>query len=333
MIRILLIAGLIFVSVSSWSQNFGMTPITDHAFCKPGVINKSPSQGVVVEYSMKPNTAFRTDHYGGVTNTGNVRSLERLKMKLKVPVLNKSGLKVLFGLNHYREVFHFDQIDPELEPLLGDFDGKVLKSGRISLYLLKALNRRNYLLFKGDANYNGDFKQLINFDKRYAVYRTAAMWGFKKRDDLEFGFGVLYSKGYSKTTIYPFAMYNQTFNQKWGIEFAVPVQFKLRYNHRPGSLVLFGAEYKGSDYSVDLLDMRTNLESLFHIKNSAIQFSLDYQKQLTSWTWLSMKAGYVHHLDSKFDQVSTDHLVKVTPSGGPIFSVGFFVSPPKKFLK
>lgn len=330
------ICGLI-ASLLTAQENI-LSPLTNDAFCRPGVINKSPSKGVLFEYGIQPNYNISTS-----TNTGMSSQIQHNRQwlfKFKVPVIRKPGFKFLLGAEHRQERLNFNFISRGDASLFSDLDDKRLKASRISAYFLKSLNDKWYASLKLETAANGDYSQLMSFDNRYAIYRAAFMVARKKRDDLEYGMGVLFNKNFRRTLVVPFFLYNQTFNSKWGIESALPVKIKLRHNINERSILLFGPAFRGRTYSVDIRDDNGE-NGIFHLRNAELQLELSYQYRLNSWIWTEFRGGYAHPFATRFERQTGEfsafsegvNEINAQPTGAPFFRIGIFVSPPKHLMK
>jgi Domain of unknown function (DUF6268) len=208
--------------------------------------------------------------------------------------------------------------------------------------MIKPLNEKFYLAFKGDVSFNGGYDGLIKFDERYLKYNIGLMLGVKPRPDLEWGIGVLFRSSFvrSSVPVLPFGIYNRTFNDKWGIETILPVSIKARYNINAKNLILFGPEYESRSYSLDRINRgnsNTGDFSEFFMKRSELKFAVSYQHQVSDWVWFNAQAGYSHNFNTSFTEIDLKGIelpaVIVAPADGVFFKVGVFVSPPKNKCK
>lgn len=305
--------------------------ISDNFFCKPGVVNSSPGKGVVLEYGLLPKAFLNVDdddedEFGGTNKLAD--EVSNLKVKLKIPLWHKPDLTILLGFEHERERHQLDLATDKNNVLLQTLDNRLLKISRGALYVVKPLNEKYYLGFRAGASFNGDYDGLVDTDKRYAIYRVVGLLGWKKRDDLEFGVGAMYNNSFQKTAVYPFLMYNQTFNDKWGIESILPINIKVRRNFNEGSMLLFGAEYSSNVFSMNV--ETADMPRVFNFKNSGIDASAEWQQQVASWVWFSARAGYHYSFDATFENAKTGKEHSISPAGGLFGVVGVFLSPPQK---
>ena len=84
-------------------DNIEYEPEEEGCVCSPGVINKSPGKGLLIEYKLTTGGSFTPDEVAVGINPSKVNNLERLRLRLKIPVIIKPKVKVLIGLDHFRE--------------------------------------------------------------------------------------------------------------------------------------------------------------------------------------------------------------------------------------
>lgn len=321
-LSIFLILSVIFTASS---QDIVLSPV-GKTLCRPGVVNKSPTKGLVFEYGLNPNLRLSE---GGSDISANTLS-KRFKVKLKAPLVNREDLKVIAGWNFYGEEYSFSNIGDQNFGLFKNIDDRDLKSSSLTLSAIKPLNNKYYLAVKAQASFNGDYAGLFNFDADYASYNLATILGVKKRNDLEWGVGLLFRyapNGNNNLPVLPFAIFNKTFNEKWGIEAIIPSSIKARYNINPRNIILFGPEFESRNYFIN-----NEGASPYTLRRSEIRFGVDYQKHLGSWFWLEVSGGYSHNLNTKFEINQTGgqfNAYDINTSGSPYFKVGIFISPSK----
>lgn len=300
-------------------------------FCRPGVINKSKGRGVLFERRSVGGQYLAPD-MGDIdgANASRIARVDRIKGKLKIPLVNATDLKVLLGYEHERETFHFNRIGYYNEAVFHSLDDTPLHTNKYALYITKAFNDKYYGGLRVRTSYRGDHEKMISFDNRYATYSALAAFGIKVRDDLEYGFGLTFSKGFFNTNILPFGIYNQTFNDKWGIETVLPVRVMMRHNFTAEDILLFGVEYQSKSYSIDVYrqSSRRVVATPYFFRHAEIAWKATYDKHLFSWVWFTAEAGYQIPLNSRFDNTQEESLhfrTRTTPQ--PFLSFGLFVSP------
>lgn len=303
--------------------------------CRPGVTNKTPSKGLAIGYTYSPEFKMRAPN---AENRNEVERNERIGGKLKIPLINQPKLKFMLGFKYAYERYYFDDIDPENYPLFKRMNDVPLKKSEAAAYIVRPINHKYYTSVRLSAGYQGDYDGFVSLGERFAVYRAAGIFGVKKSDDLEYGFGVLYSKNVRRTSVYPFGFFNYTINDKWGIESAIPVKIKLRRNFNERNIATFGLEYDSQNYSIRVQEPTDGLvpaleNTTYHYRRSSLQVSGSYFKQTSDWTWLEFKLGYNLNLGSQALDLPEHQTYDLNPTGSIVGSVIFFISPPRKYLE
>ncbi|TAK42348.1 MAG: hypothetical protein EPO28_07420 [Saprospiraceae bacterium] len=308
---------------------------TNSFLCQPGVTNKTPGKGASISYDFNPDFQMRPP---GAERSSEVRRNERFKAKLKVPIVNSKKFKAMLGFHYSIERYHFDKIDPEYNPLFKRLNDTALKSAGMAAYFVVPINEKYYTSFRLSASWLGDYKGFISLDSRYGVYRAAGLFGVKQRDDLEYGIGLLYTKSFVNTSLIPFGFYNRTFDKHWGVEMAIPVSLKGRYNFKEGRMMLFGTEYSSQNYAMNVAKPVSNPflkpveRAPFHYHRSSLDLTASYCHQLSGWTWVELKTGYAFSLKSKAKDLPENKSYDLKPSGSMVGMVTVFLSPPKYLI-
>ncbi|MEQ8704874.1 MAG: hypothetical protein RIC19_13185 [Phaeodactylibacter sp.] len=304
-------------------------------FCRPGVTNKSRGRGLLLERTMvgDQNLAPRPGGIEGA-NASEVDYIEQFRAKIKIPLINAPSLKVLAGYEYQQEAVQFERIGYFNQELFQSLNGKALRTNKYSLYINKSFNERVYGGLRLRTSYRGDYQQMMSFDPRYATFSGLAAVGFKERDDLEWGLGLMFGRNFFNTTLLPFGVFNQTFSDKWGIETVLPVQVMMRYNFTPTNMLLFGVEYQSSSYALDLLQPGTQGMTPYYFRHAEIALKAVYDKKIYSWIWLTAETGYLIPRRARFDNtIDAAYNFRARTSPQPFFRVGLFLSPPRDMIK
>lgn len=300
--------------------------------CRPGVQNKSRSRGLEISYLWNRGGTIdpENSNFQGVPSV--IDNLENIILKLKIPVVNTEGFKLLAGFNYRPEQYYFGRVGPDYADVFNHINGRILKNTGIELFASQSFNEKNYGVLRLKASFNGDYNGLMNLDRRYAIYNATAVYGIKKNEDLEYGFGVNFTRSFRNTLALPFFIYNRNFNDKWGIESVLPAVAILRYNHSPRSIFLGGIRYNSRSYSISVPQLDEPVD--YAMNHSEIRAFLSIEQNLVPWIWLDAEAGYQLNFSTDFEAKSsgaTDFMVE--PANAPYLKLGIFVSPPDSFLK
>ena len=295
--------------------------------CSPGVINKSPGKGLLIEYKLTSGGSFTPDEVATGISPSKVSQLSRLRLRLKIPVIIKPKTKFLLGVDHFQEQYKLNFIQPTFAQQLNLIDGTTLKSSRLTAYLLQSISETNYLGIQARVAYNGNYNGLVQTDNYYRQIRFSAIWGVKKREDLEWGIGVVYSDNYTRKIALPFFLYNRTYNERWGLEAAFPVSVLMRYNFTPRSLLLFGPEFSSAAYA--LRGETAFPAEDYYFKHTELNFGAKYERELTPWIWANIHAGLQINFDSEYQKVAnSSELFEPDLITGAFLKIGLFLSPP-----
>jgi hypothetical protein len=342
--RVCAVALLIFFTIGLHGQKHHLLPGRDDSelaketiFCKPGVPNKSRGKGLEIRYgahgSRKLESLSRSDDSGDFAG---IAYSEELRAKIKIPLIHKNNLYLLAGYEYDQEIMHFDRIEGSHSGALQSLNNRMLRGNRFSLYVGKSFNEKHYGALRLRTAFDGDYRQWASFDDRYASYSGLALFGIKPKNDKEWGVGISFSHNPIRTRVLPFMIYNQTFNDKWGVEFVLPVQLHGRYNFSPTNLILFGAEYESTSYSVDLAgnspaSSLANADQYeYFIRSNAVNLQVSWEKNLFSWVWFNAQGGYQIPINSEFRNLDAKAPSFDTRQGGnPFLRVGLFLSPTK----
>lgn len=295
--------------------------------CSPGVINKSRGKGLLIQYGVTSGGRYTPDQVDAGIAPSNVNRVGLLKVRLKIPLLVKPKTKFLVGVDHFREKYHFDFVQPKFEEELRLINGTTLKASRITGYLIQSLGETNYIGVQARLGFNGNYQPLVDTDDFYSQYRISALWGIKKRDDLEWGLGIFYSNNFNRQRILPFLLYNRTFNERWGIEAAFPVSILMRYNFNPRDLILFGPEFVSYRYAIK----NDGPGRDFYFRHSEIQLAAKYEREITPWVWASVHGGFQINFDSEFENAADpSEVFEPDLRTGVFLKFGIFLSPPDR---
>lgn len=308
-------------------------------FSRPGVRYRSQSRGVSIRYETQPE--FEWD--GGSSIGGGkqqVTHLEQFTFKFKVPLMNKPRTKFLLGYEWDTEKYFFS--DPlkgyeNEQTLFQLLDERRLKSSKLSAYFTHSLNDRFYLSGRVRMSLNGDYQQLIDFDNIYRTYSAGAVYGKKVDKDTEWGIGLTFSSNKARKIALPFFIYNHTFNERWGIQTALPGLAYLRRNVGSSMVntLLLGATFDSKYYALNTEKGR-GFDDLgqFFLRNNGIRAMLQYEHNFTKWTWAFAQAGYYIPVQTRFNPAGDIDLdLQTTVGGRPFFRVGVFLAPPKEFIR
>lgn len=309
------------------------TALNLHNMCKPGVKNKSKSKGIELSYKYVGSSIFEHGDEGN-TSPSIANSIQYFKIKLNVPLLLKPGFNIIAGYGFEPEVYRFGKINDDYQNTISSIHNDRLKNNSFSLTMTKSWNHKLYSIFRFKTSFSGNYDGWIKFDQQYVSYNAIGMLGIKRNDFTEIAAGLSYSKSFGKHSVFPFLVFNKTFSDQWGLETVLPGKIMGRHNFKDKSIMLFGAEYSSSKYSINTSASSISDYTIYNLNHSAIKASISYDRQLVPWVWTTMQVGYQKNFNLAFDKVSGfNSSFEMEPSNQLFFKVGFFLSPPDNFMK
>lgn len=307
------------------------TSLNVKCFCSPGVKYKSRSRGLELSFLRTFKSELRNEKGLSYASPFSESSINRIKFTLRFPLINKDNLKIIGGLLYRPEQFRFTAIGAEFENVFERLDKLNLKSSGVEFIVVKPLNEKIYTTFRARAVFNGDYREIINFEKRFAVYNFSAAIGIKKNKYKEWAFGLNYSDSFRRSILLPFVIYNHTFNERWGIESVLPAMINLRHNLSKESIFLLGLKFSSSSYSLKLDD--NPVDEIFALNHSEIKLTLNLEQKFSEWFWMDFAIGYQYNFNSDFEaKINAASSFQIRPQNTPFFKVGIFLSPPDKYM-
>ncbi|MEL6276789.1 MAG: hypothetical protein AAFU03_16950 [Bacteroidota bacterium] len=314
----------------------------DKEYCSPGVRLRSQSKGLVIRYERQGgfNWSMANNQLEGAEQR--VNTLEQFTFKFKIPLINKPGLKGLIGFEWDTEKYFFDNVPsivdgtvPTMWQLLNE---RRLKATKLSAYVTKSWDEKFYSSARIRISLSGDYDGLVSFKEDYRTYSGVLGFGKKVNPDEEWGVGITFSTNKARTVAIPFFVYNITWNDKWGLESALPAQIFLRHTIDPirQNSFLLGATFDSRFYAINSLGDRGRYENFdrFFLRTNGIRTQLHYEHKLFSWFWAFTQGGMYIPLNARFnrlDEVDLDLRTRMNPR--PFFRVGLFLAPPKELIR
>jgi hypothetical protein len=133
-------------------------------------------------------------------------------------------------------------------------------------------------------------------------------------------------------------MYNKTFNDRWGIQTALPGQAFIRHNRGRDlkNAFLLGAQFDSRYYAINTGNSREQIPGLdqFFLRNNGVRFQLQYEHSLVPWVWAFVQGGYYLPVATRFNRADNIALdLDTNPGGRPFFRFGVFLAPPRELIR
>ncbi|NNC95157.1 MAG: hypothetical protein HKN92_06300 [Chitinophagales bacterium] len=324
---------LLFLFTSPCCILFGQNSwfCSDSSFCTSGVTNQSPSRGIVLSFEQLPGLELESKN-DDESLIARLEDSRQIKFKIKAPVLNKKSIKMLLGFRYSDERLNFTALGENRE-LFSYLNDKRFKSTGLDLYVMKPFKGNAYLTFGFGVGLHGDFKGLLKTNSRFINYSGGFLIAKKPNKDLEYGFGLVYSKKYGFGSFpIPVIKYDHTLSSKFGVETMLPYKVHFRYNISEHNMIRVGMSGKSSSYNIGLNELSGYENASLKFSRTYIQYGLTFDQQIVHPLWLSISAGYQQNVSFNIRETFTkgDYLLNSNADGAPYFNFTLFLTNPKK---
>jgi hypothetical protein len=315
-------------------------------YASPSVNGMGKSKGIVVNYEWQPDFNIRST--GKEPQIGNreaqVRRNNKLDIKAYVPLVNKPRFKLVGGFNYFFEEFNFEEPGKDSNyPFYANLEDRNLKTISGQLVMLRPINERNFYIFRIKGELNGDYSSHEVAIPDYLKTTVEYLYGWKRNSNLTYGVGAQLGYALGRRRIYPAFLYNQTFNDRWGIEALLPANADLRYNASARSIWFGGFSVDGASYNINVKGIGAPAFETLELRRSEIRARVRWEREIYDFLWMGAEAGYRENVsfnafekdanDSFLFGGKEDPIIKNKLKGAAIFSLEIFIVPPKRFLK
>lgn len=326
----------------------------------PSVVGSDPVRGY--EASYHGITGFDVGSKSNIYGDGKAKiDYNRIfKTKLRFPIFIKKNLKIAGSIEYSDEEIHFRDSKNISYPFYRRLHDKNMKSLGGSFYLMTQWKRNRYFMLRFNAKLKGDYwKDHIDDVSKYTFLKMeiSPVIGWKVNKYKSWGLGVAFSYTFGDPLVFPTFVYNHTFADKWGVEAFLPAKVKLRY--QPSKLCFINAKayLKGGSYSIHFDEQPQDKDpstlnnpalsdfKTLEFRRSDVNFSLEMEKGITDWLWLSLEGGYRSNINfdvtnknntlglSVNKLTSKDNIIDSYAKGGMFYNLTLFIVPSKSLLK
>lgn len=272
-----------------------------------------------------------------------------LRIGGNLPVVNAKRWSLNIGYYFRRSTFKMPE---DYNPPYGAFSTgyystlktKGLNTAALNFSLFVPLNNRHFIVAFSQGEVSGDynFKEFWNrFNNVRGSY--SVLFGWKKKPNKVIAVGVARTWRGGTAFFNPVLLWNQTFNERWGVELLLPARGFVRYNFSPRSLLLLGYELEGSSYTIKsyynsdpqgwFVYPATTLNNA-ELRRSELRARLTWEKQIYKFIWFSLQGGvrinYGNKLAFDDNQPKGEYVMKAKLPWTPFaFASVNLVVPPK----
>ncbi len=261
-----------------------------------------------------------------------VKNLEVVGIKLKIPIILKPRTKLIFGFGYRYEEYNLREEQPQ-PAVFANLKDKKLNSLDFNLFLSRAIAPNRFLIMRGGVQFNGDYGQNKFPIARYTKYIFSGIYGWKKNKYTFNGVGLYFNYNLGSPSLYPAFVWNKTFNEKWGIESILPAKINLRYNFSEQSILVASTEIEGSSYHIVLNDPPLSAFQALELRRADILNAITFEQEIYDFLWFSMSVGYRHNVNfdvSEDNKIGSATIIDNQVGGGPFAQISLFVVPPGK---
>jgi hypothetical protein len=295
------------------------------------VLNQTPNRIVSLAYEYQgafdmPGVPFYPTFLA--PQTFNANRLAGLRAQINIPVVSNTKIIWQLGASYWRSAFDFEQ-SATANPFVSKLQSNGMHTAGINTTIFKPLNEKNFLIFQASADVNGVFDGFDEINSKALTVSATAIYGWKKSEKNMIGVGAARTYRAGQLIYVPVLLWNNTFNDKWGMELLLPARGHLRRNFSTSNILQLGFELEGNQYW-----MRTpSPNGQVFIQRGELKPRVMWDKKLKGFFWLNVQAGlrYNWRFDvmNEYDARKDEKLFLRSALTNPFyFSVGInFVSP------
>ena len=325
----ILLLGLCLFSPMGWTQaqtvdssrtpqatedeDFSMYDQVDFAdqsarrYCSPKIEGLSPAKLISIGYDYQGGYGLgagaftnKASDYSWTPDSVNVLNSRGLRLGFNIPVVSRTNLVWQMGANYWEQRYAIEGLNGEpsnsSHPLIQSLQENGLRTLGVNTTLFKPLDDRQFLLFQGSADLNGDFSLPGLMPLKYLKYSAALIYGIRPNEKKQWGLGIARTYRVGELNYIPVFLFNWTDrSNKWGSEILFPARAHVRYTFNPRNMLFGGFELEGQSYrlwdSPSLMSYNLRGEDL-EIRRGEIRLRAMYEFSLKDFVWMSVQAGY-----------------------------------------
>lgn len=311
----------------------------DSAFCDPSIKDMPRSKGVELTYERRPEYSIRSDSKRDFIQdgSGELNHDRRFELKLKAPLLNRPFLKLALGFNYQVEEFRFSEPEKLTYPFYRTLEDKPLKKIGGTLYIIKPFRGNTYVLMRGAAYLNGDYRALNIPSSEFLKFSLTPLYGWKINGNTSLAAGVSFGHTFGERSLYPVVAFTRSFRKRWAWEATLPVSAKVRFSPDQQTHLYISGEISGGNYAIRLDDpIFTNFYPVVHLQHSELRLLFSIEREIYDFIWFGLETGtrtnLRYHL-SDSDNIEPDILIESKLGQALVLNASLFLVVPKKYAK
>jgi hypothetical protein len=298
---------LAFAQVEGEDEDFSQYDEVDFVdqgakrYCSPKIEGLSPAQLIYFGYDVQGGYNMNLDSLldrNGTTKIANsveetITMTHGLRLGCNIPVISKTSLVWQMGFNYWETNFRTSNSLPSIpsNDVFEAHKNHTFRTMGLNTTVFKPLDDKQFLLFQGSADLNGDYKLTELMPLNYLKYSAAVIWGKRPTEKKQWGVGLARTYRVGELNYIPVILYNWTDAQnKWGTEILFPARASVRRTINPRNMVFGGFELQGQSYR--LYRSEAFRAEDIEIRRGEIRLRLEYQFSVKDFLWISAQAGY-----------------------------------------
>ena len=266
-------------------------------YASPKINGVSPNRFINVAWDLQSPYTLNSSEIKGFTpdaswstkESSNVSYTGGLRLNANIPVVSRNNIVWQMGANYMNTNFSIDKADPSDDPILSELNSRSLKTGGLFTTVYTPLNEKQFLIFQGQADYNGNYTLSDFHSLGLTKYSAAVLWGKRPHDRLQWAIGASRTYKVGELNYVPIVMYNWTSkNEKWGTEILFPARAHGKYWVSKKSLIMYGYELEGGSYHLEGLSKDGNS---FELRRGEIRPRIEWNRKLVGFFWLNAQLG------------------------------------------
>ena len=302
-----LFSGILLLFCSYLKAQVG-TELTPIRFCEPGVSGMLPGKGLEIYQEIVPGYNLSTPVSLGSdrTLTDRVNYSHQWGIKLKIPVVLRDDFKLLVDTKFAKQNYSFLSSESLEVKLHQNLETQTLNTLRVGLLGLKPINSTSYLVGRISLSVNSNTYEDLELGWGSSAVNVTFLYGKKTRSNKEWGVGITQNVQFGRYAIYPVFMFNQTYNEKWGLEMVLPKEAYVRRNFGSSTALKMGAELDGSTYN---LLLNQGDQGHIRLRQGFVRAKAQLEWKLVPMVWMSVQTGYIFPI--AFDYSYSDQTVSI----------------------
>jgi len=263
-------------------------------------INQSPTKIISLGYEyqsgfdmpMVPQDMISTNK-----TDYSVRSMSGFRGQINLPVISNDKIIWQLGANYWgSKMLIKEKPASKFEQSLQEVG---LHTAGLQTTIFKPLDEKHWLIIQASADANAAFKTFADINHKAFTYSATAIYGWKYSDKKMVGVGVARTYRAGALLHVPVLLWNQTFNDTYGMELLLPARGFIRRNFSTSSMLQLGYELEGNQYYIPGAGPQNEL----FVQRGEMKPKIMWDQKVNGFIWLNLQAGL--RLNWRFDAMNT----------------------------